>query len=102
MINMESKRALRRHHAIRIKRKVYRQLKFTRWIKDATEAELFVMVCRRWQNRKPCSCVMCCNPRRRTTRVNERLPIQERRFLGDPDRQIGANFRLSNSDADQS
>jgi len=83
MINMESKRALRRHHAIRIKRKVYHQLKFTRWIKNATEAELFIVVCRRWQNRKPCSCCMCCNLRRRSSRVSERLTLQERRFLLD-------------------
>lgn len=50
------------------------------WVKDPEGA---LHVARRIRcNRKPCSCQMCCNPRRaKWTRGQAKLTIQERRFL---------------------
>lgn len=86
-------RAIRRHHAARIKaatrrwgeRVVFklRTFDFNRdpaW-RDWTQEEKDRWVQRTWQNPKVCSCEMCCNPRRGRWHKKDRLTLAERRVV---------------------
>lgn len=63
-----SKRAIRRHHKRRMKQKAIKI--YSDWW-SVREAIQFA------DNLKPCSCDMCCNPRRSPWAKGEKLTIQE-------------------------
>lgn len=76
---MPKNRAERRHHEKRIRNRVRTFLKDVwkadRWYHNRDEPERFEkMVCKMAQARHPCSCHMCCSPRK-----NGELPVQELR-----------------------
>lgn len=60
----DSKRALRRHHLLRIKAKARRIIAL--WMSDAklTEPEHERLACQLANNRKPCSCFACGHQRK--------------------------------------
>jgi hypothetical protein len=76
---MPKNRAERRHHEKRIRNRVRTFLKeawrIDRWYKERDDMAGFEKkVCKMAQARKPCSCHMCCSPRK-----NGELPLQELR-----------------------
>lgn len=80
-----SQRALRRHHRARILARTVLFLTFREPWNQASE--IYDRALRRAENRTPCSCPMCCNPRRsffgpRRTRGELRtdLDLVEARF----------------------
>lgn len=66
------KRALRRHHRLRMIARMQRIILSTGW--NLTEEDRLQRVLRLYNNRKICSCAMCCNPRKW-----EGPTVQERR-----------------------
>jgi hypothetical protein len=60
----QTKRALRRHHKNRLINKMRRTLWWGRYREFESEAERREWLRRVVDNRKNCSCTMCCNPRR--------------------------------------
>jgi hypothetical protein len=91
----ETKRALRRHHADRLRRAMIRRLKLLHWFDQfhvplglripeyEAKSNLLHYVSRNWNNPQGCSCPLCGN-RRKFEKGIKRLSMAERRQLDTP------------------
>lgn len=75
-----SKRALRRHHRVRLNRRLYKILMPRDWLWHNTGwsyEDVMYQVNRRRDNMQMCSCYSCGNPRHRMEGSRETLTMQE-------------------------
>lgn len=76
---MSKSRAERRHHHQRMLEKVKHHSMYQYEWHDETWKELHQK--KTAENRKPCSCSGCCNPRRNPYAKGDKLTMQEKRIM---------------------
>lgn len=72
-----TKRALRRHHAKRVKQKCKKHIVYRSWVQNFGNDEKAHALGIYHHNRKLCSCFMCGNPRKFNGNSAEAKTIQE-------------------------